>query len=370
MKRFTLIVCFILLALLLIAAVPVTATTTTSTTTVNGDSITSIYPKVGYADGNTVTYTIKGVNFTTVEGDVWLERSGESNIEASSITTWSGSSNTIVCKFKITSAKEKGAWNLVIRKTYGSDVDYIVKSGAFTIVTPITLTSISPSTGSSGDDDVDFTLVGTGFENDENEIEDVYLFNEDYDDNATADFDIDSSTKIKGSFDLEDVEDDKYDVCVEDSFETVFCDLTYTVNTLEYGSLDISSSPSGAAIYIDGIANGTTPNTVDDVVAGSHKITLKKSGYQDWGKIVSVTEDDTTEVDATLYAVATATPVQTTNPTAAATSRPTTARTTAKSTIKVPTTWADTPAPTTASPVDPVLIIGTAGLAFIALRKH
>jgi hypothetical protein len=337
--------------LLLIAAVPVTATSTS----ISGDSITSIYPAVGYADGKTVTYTITGVNFTTVSGEVRLEMDDESDIDAT-ITSWDG--NKIVCKMKITSSKEPGTWDLVVVKSY--DDTTIIKTDAFTIADPITLTSISPTSGEVDDDDVDFTLVGTDF--DEDLIEDVFLYNEDYD-NITADYDVSSTTKITGTFDLSDAEEDTYDVCVEDTYGTDFCDLSFEIVTNEYGTLDISSSPSGATIYIDGTASGTTPNTVEDVLVGSHKIIIQKSGYQDWGKIVSVTEDDTTEVDATLYAVATATPVLTTNPTPVPTNPPTPARTTARSTIKVPTTWADTPVPaTTASPVDPAVVIGAAGM--------
>ena len=89
--------------------------------------------------------------------------------------------------------------------------------------------------------------------------------------------------------------------------------------------------------------------------------------------MVKVEEDETTEVDGTLYAAATttATPARTTTQ---ATPRPTTAptpvRTTAERTVKIPTTLADTPSPTEESPADPAIIIGAVCLAFIALRKH
>ena len=118
---------------------------------------------------------------------------------------------------------------------------------------------------------------------------------------------------------------------------------------------------------------GQPPGPLIDIIVGSYKITLKKAGYQDWAKTVKVEEDDTTEVDATLYAAATttATPIRTTTQ---ATPRPTTAptaiRTTAEKTVRIPTTLADTPSPTEESPADPALIIGAICLAFIALRKH
>ena len=364
MKRFTLIVCFILLALLLIPAVPVAATTTT---TASGDVITSISPHVAYANGKTATYTITGNNFTTVSsgGEVWLEMSGENDIPAT-ITSWSPS--TIVCTMKISSGRARGSWNLVVHKTYvnGSvtDTNYIAKTSAFTVIDPITLTSIDPATGKLDDDNVAFTIVGTGL----SDIEDVYLHNSDYKKNLTGDIASNTDTKIKGSFDLTDGEEDTYEVCVEDTNNIIDCDLSYEVTTNKFGKLDISSSPSGATIYLDNLANGTTPVILKNIPIGSHKIVLKMNGYQDWGKTVTIKDGETSEIDATLYAQATATPA-TPYPTAAATSQPTAARTTVRSTIKVPTTWADTPATTAASPVEPAFIIGAIGLAFIALRK-
>jgi hypothetical protein len=361
MKRFTLIICFIFL--LMIMVVPVTATTTT----IANDSITTVSPAVGQT-GKTVTVTITGNNFTTTAGSVRLEKSGESDIEAQSISSWSQGSQ-IICKIKISSTREPGKWDIVVVKGY--DNTEIVKANAFTITDAMTLTSITPASGQAGDDDVDFTLVGTNFENDDNEVEEVFLFNKDYDTNITADFDIESSTKIKGSFDLEDADDDTYDVCVEDSFGAVECDLSFKIITNDVGSIEISSSPSGASIFVDGIANGTTPKTVDDLPVGSHKIILRKTGYEEWGKSVTVGTDETAEVDAKLYAAATATPVQTTNPATIQTTRPTTARTTAKSTIKIPTSWVDTPT-TAASPVDPVIVLGAAGIGIglVVLRRR
>jgi len=230
----------------------------------------------------------------------------------------------------------------------------------------MTLTSISPTSGQI-DDDVDFTLVGTNLD----DVEEVYLYYKNSDNiTADSDFDIsDDGKKIKGTFDLSDAEEGTYDVCVMDSYNVVKCDPSFKVTTNEVGSIDIASNPSGASIFVDGIANGTTPNTVD-IIAGSHKIILRKTGYEEWGKIVTVTDGETTEVNGNLNAIsASATAAPTNNPAPVVTTRPTTARTTVKSTVKVPTSWADKPTTTAASPGDPVIIIGTLGLAFLALRK-
>jgi hypothetical protein len=202
----------------------------------------------------------------------------------------------------------------------------------------------------------------------------VYLYNDDYD-NITADDVSAASTKITGTFDLEDAAEDEYEICVVNSYGIVECDLDFDIAIVETGSIAVSSSPTGASIYVDGTAYGTTPDTVDDLVEGSHKLVLKKTGYEEWGKIVTVEADDETEVDADLNPVTTVpATVRITEPAPVYTTiRSTTVKTTRASTIAIPTTWADT-AETTAesSPLDPVVVIGAVGLgmAVVILRKH
>lgn len=357
MKGFTFIVCFILV--LLITAVPVTATNTT----ISGDSITTVSPKSGLA-GEIVEVTITGLNFTTQTGSVRLEMDDESDIDASSITSWSPSQ--IVCRFNIKSTKEPGEWDVVVVKGYDDTV--IVKANGFAITTPPTISSISPTSGQA-DDEIDFTITGKDF--DEELIEEIFLYNEDYD-NITADNDFDVSSdgkKITGTFDLDDADDDTYQLCIEDKYGAVVCKKkAFEITSNEYGTIEISSSPSDATIYIDDKINGTTPRNID-IIVGSYKVTLKKAGYSDWSKIVNVYEDEDTEVDVTLYAAATATPTPT-RTAAETTARTATPRTTVKSTIKIPTTWVDPVTTAAESPVDPALIIGSLGLAFIALRRR
>jgi len=353
MKRFTLIVCFSIL--LLIIAAPVTATSTSIAT----DTISSISP-TGGATYTLVTVTINGNNFTTSSGSARLERSGD-KITASSCT-WSTSQ--VVCKFDIPKNADTGTWDVVVVK--GFDQTVVEEDDMFTVTDPMTLTSISPESGRADNDDLDFTLKGKNFKDN---IADVYLLKDD--DKISADeFKRKSSSEITGTFDLEGEDEGTYDVCVKDDYGAVECDLDFEILTNAEGSIEISSSPSGAAIYIDNIANGTTPNTVDDILVGSYKIVLKKSGYDDWGKVVNVEEDEVTEVDATLYAIRTATPTTAPAAPVQTTAPRTTVRTTVKSTIKIPTTWVDTATTTAASPLDPAIIIGAVGLVFLVLRKH
>jgi len=53
-------------------------------------------------------------------------------------------------------------------------------------------------------------------------------------------------------------------------------------------SLSIESTPSGADIEIDGAFVGSTPSTVN-VGPGSHQIAVKKKGFAEWTKALSVT---------------------------------------------------------------------------------
>ena len=69
---------------------------------------------------------------------------------------------------------------------------------------------------------------------------------------------------------------------------------------LAYGSLDITSNPSYATIYVDGVNKGTTPKVISDVPAGFHKIKLVKEGYETYEKTVDVKAGKTTALNATL----------------------------------------------------------------------
>ena len=51
-------------------------------------------------------------------------------------------------------------------------------------------------------------------------------------------------------------------------------------DTLNYGSVRVTSAPAGAAIYLDGVNSGkVTPDTLTDVPAGSHTVDVALSGY-------------------------------------------------------------------------------------------
>jgi hypothetical protein len=66
------------------------------------------------------------------------------------------------------------------------------------------------------------------------------------------------------------------------------------------GALQVISTPDGAAITIDGGPQGTTPNTISGLAAGSHTIKVTKSGYTDYQTPVTVTGGKTTQLTVTL----------------------------------------------------------------------
>jgi len=78
------------------------------------------------------------------------------------------------------------------------------------------------------------------------------------------------------------------------SGETATVDLTLTTLT---GSLEVTSTPAGAAIFIDGAGTGTTTNvTLDGIAVGTHTVTVTKEGYADASAEVIIVDGETATV--------------------------------------------------------------------------
>ncbi|MFH1961832.1 MAG: right-handed parallel beta-helix repeat-containing protein [bacterium] len=76
---------------------------------------------------------------------------------------------------------------------------------------------------------------------------------------------------------------------------------TSTPPPAQYGSLSITSTPSGAKIYLNSIDTGSvTTRTFANILAGTHIIRLTLSGYQDWYGTATVIAGSTACVCATL----------------------------------------------------------------------
>ena len=78
------------------------------------------------------------------------------------------------------------------------------------------------------------------------------------------------------------------------------------VAVLTTGSVNVSSSPSGAEVYIDGVSRGVTPVILRDIAAGTHTFRLKLSGYQDSEGSVIVEAGQTAVISAALTRIITA----------------------------------------------------------------
>jgi hypothetical protein len=89
------------------------------------------------------------------------------------------------------------------------------------------------------------------------------------------------------------------------------------------GSLDISSTPQGSEIYIDGVYKGISPMILSDVNAGSHMLELQYPGYTSLKKSIEIKAGTTSYLDASLSPIVVPAPLLTTVPTTIPTTKPT-----------------------------------------------
>ena len=66
------------------------------------------------------------------------------------------------------------------------------------------------------------------------------------------------------------------------------------------GTLSISSNPSYARVYVDGVFRGVTPGDIGELTPGQHHIRLLKDGFRGWGRVVRVKPGRTVEEVARL----------------------------------------------------------------------
>ena len=69
------------------------------------------------------------------------------------------------------------------------------------------------------------------------------------------------------------------------------------------GQVVVSSTPSGAEVYLDDVFRGITPVTLSGIAAGSHTVTVKQTGYTESSQTVTVTGGQSTPVVVGLDAV-------------------------------------------------------------------
>jgi hypothetical protein len=68
----------------------------------------------------------------------------------------------------------------------------------------------------------------------------------------------------------------------------------------ETGAISVFSSPDGASVYLDDEKKGETPTTLNNIGQGSHKITLRLTGYKDKSLNINVVAGETTSINEKL----------------------------------------------------------------------
>jgi len=81
------------------------------------------------------------------------------------------------------------------------------------------------------------------------------------------------------------------------------------------GSLELSSTPQGAEIYLDGVYRGTTPSRIPDLPNGSYQVELRLHEHTAWDMDVEVQAGNTSYIDATLAPIVIPTTIPTPAPT-------------------------------------------------------
>ena len=74
------------------------------------------------------------------------------------------------------------------------------------------------------------------------------------------------------------------------------------------GIIQITSTPSGAEVYLDSEYQGTTPVILRAVPAGNHAAEIRERGYTNWSSVIMVTSGSTVPVSASLVPVTVSTP--------------------------------------------------------------
>jgi hypothetical protein len=60
------------------------------------------------------------------------------------------------------------------------------------------------------------------------------------------------------------------------------------ISSQEKGTLQLTSSPSGAQVYLDSQFQGSTPSTITNVEPGNHTLEFRYPGYQSWSTAILV----------------------------------------------------------------------------------
>ena len=93
----------------------------------------------------------------------------------------------------------------------------------------------------------------------------------------------------------------------EGGTKTITANLNQEDNDLDQG-INVSSSPGGAKVMLDGLAKGITPITLNNVAAGIHILQIDYPGYTSWKSTIDVPETGIQDIAVTLKGESTASP--------------------------------------------------------------
>jgi hypothetical protein len=332
-----------------------------STTT---PTITSITPSSGINNGLLSGVDIIGTGFSSSPlPTVKLNMTGQSDI--SGIDVHYLSPTEITCGFPLNGATV-GTWNVVVTNSDGGSV---TKSGGFTVIdasTASTVTSITPSSGTTNTTVTISSLVGTGFQTNAK----MRLTRNGYNPILGLVSGTTTATQMTGSFNLANQVPGTWTVCVlYDGTEAhTVCGPTFIINaastTSPNGTINVKSAPTTSKVFLNSVYQGYTPMTLDNIAPGTYTVMIRSAGFNEYSESVKVTAGNTSYVTASLVLI----PEVTTAPTTAPKTTVSTVKTTAKSTAKVPTPWPSA-TPTPASSVSVLAILGAVGVGLIVLRK-
>jgi hypothetical protein len=71
------------------------------------------------------------------------------------------------------------------------------------------------------------------------------------------------------------------------------------------GTLQVTSDPLGANIFLDNVCRGVTPLTITSIDAGTHTLLLRLQGYNDYSSPVTIAPGQSIQVQAALSPVPT-----------------------------------------------------------------
>ncbi|MBC8552844.1 MAG: PEGA domain-containing protein, partial [Candidatus Brocadiales bacterium] len=72
---------------------------------------------------------------------------------------------------------------------------------------------------------------------------------------------------------------------------------------MKAGSISVNSKPQEAIIYIDGKKSGKTPETITDLIPGTHLVKVIMNGYEDWSESVDIIGDKKNTLTAELLKI-------------------------------------------------------------------